>query len=129
MVENEINEELHLREIETNLINNVVPKPQEFGEPSRTKSHFMRPRYVPAGHITNFSFGFISRKTATFEEIGLTPISQIGYILNIAGARNRKEIFEHLKRGMNSVLNLNTMWIETNFVNYIKHSFSDTIAN
>jgi len=48
----------------------------------------MRPRYVPAGSKTNFSFGFIPRKITTFEKIGLTPISQIGYVLNINGARN-----------------------------------------
>ena len=39
-VENEINEieeEIDLYETETNLVNNVVPKPEEFGEPS---THF-----------------------------------------------------------------------------------------
>ena len=55
-------------EIETNLVNNVIS----------------------AGRTTNFSFGFTPRKTTSYEEIGLTPISQIGYILNIDGARNRK---------------------------------------
>ena len=44
---NEIGEELDLGEIETNLVNNV-PKPEEFGEPSRQNTHFLRPRYVPA---------------------------------------------------------------------------------
>ena len=47
-------------------------------------------------------------KTTTYEEIDLPSISQTGYILNIDGARNREEIFEHWKREMNSVLNLNT---------------------
>ena len=30
---------------------------------------------------------------------------------------------------MSSVLNLNPTWNARNFLNYIKHSFSDTIAN
>ena len=110
--------------IETNLVNNVVPKPEEWGESSRRNSQFLRLRYVSAGRTTNFSFGFTPRKTTSYEEIGLTQISQIGYILNIDGARNRKEIFEHWKRGMNSVLNLNTTWIAANFLNYIEHSLS-----
>ena len=91
---NKIGEEIDLYEPETNLVNNVIPKPEKFGEPSRRSTHFLRPRYVPAG-TSNFSFGFIPRKTITYEEIGLTPISQTGYILNIDEARNREEIFEY----------------------------------
>jgi len=72
---NEIEEELDLGDIETNLVNNIIPKPEEFDEPSRGNTHFIWPRYVPAGRTTNFSFEFIPRKTATFEEIRLTPIS------------------------------------------------------
>ena len=37
---NEIGEEYDLVEIETNLVNNIVPKPEEFGEPSRRNVHF-----------------------------------------------------------------------------------------
>ena len=116
-------------EIETNLVNNVVPKPEEWGESSRWNSQFLRPRYISVGRTTNFFFGFTPRKTTSYEEIGLTPISQTGYILNINGARNREEIFEHWKRGMNSVLNLNTTWTAANFLNYIDHSFSGTVVN
>ena len=50
VVENEINEireELDLSEIEINLVNNVVPKAEEFGKSSRRNTHFIRPRYVP----------------------------------------------------------------------------------
>jgi len=85
--------------------------------------------YVPVGRTINFFFGFIPRKTTTFEEIDLTPISQIGYILNVDGARNREEIFKHWKSGMNSILNLNTTWTVANFLNYVELSFSGTIAN
>ena len=85
----EIGAELELNEIETNLVNNVVSKPEQFGEPSRRNTHFIRPRYIPAIQTTNFSFGFILRKTTTFEEVGLAPISQTGYILNIDRAHNR----------------------------------------
>ena len=92
---NEIGEEIDLYETETNIVKNVVPKPKEFGEPSRRNTHFLRPRYVPTGRTNNFSFGFIPRKTTTYEEISLTPISQTRYILNIDGRRNREEIFEH----------------------------------
>ena len=95
---NEMGEEIYLYGPQANLVNNVIPKPEEFGEPSRRNTHFLRPRYVPAGRTSNFSFGFIPRKTITYEEIGLTPISQTSYILNIDGARNREEIFEHWKR-------------------------------
>ena len=88
-------------EVDINLVKNVVPKPDEWGESSRGNTRFLRPRYVPTGRTTNFSFGFVPRKTTAYEEISLTPISQTGYILNIDGARNREEIFEHWKRGMN----------------------------
>ena len=30
---------------------------------------------------------------------------------------------------MNSILNLNTIWTTANFLNYIEHSFSSTLAN
>ena len=78
---------------------------------------------------TIFPSGFVPRKTTNYEEIALTPISQTSYILNIDGARNREEIFEHWKIGANSVLSLNTTWTAVNFLNYIEHSFSDTVAN
>ena len=62
---NEIREELNLGEIETNLINNIIPKPEEFGKSSRRDTHFIRLRYVPArriryvptGRTINFFFG------------------------------------------------------------------------
>jgi len=73
---NEIGEEIDLCEIETNLVNNIVPKPEEFNEPSRKNTRFLRPRYVPPERTSNFSFGFIPRKTTTFKDIDLTPISQ-----------------------------------------------------
>ena len=100
---NEIEEEIDMYETKTNLVNNVVPKPEEFGEPSRRNIHFMRPRYIPIGRTINFSFGFIPRKTTNYEEIDLAPISQTGYILNIDETHDREEIFEHWKRRMNSI--------------------------
>ena len=99
----EIGEEINEDEIQPNLVNNVISKPKEFSEPSRGNTYFMRPRHVLAGRIANFSFSFIQRKTMTFEEINVTPISQTRYILNINGACNKEEIFEHQKRGMNSI--------------------------
>ena len=54
----------------------------------------MRPRYVPIGCTTNFSFGFISRKTASFKVISLAPI-KTGYIVNVDGVQNTEEIFDH----------------------------------
>ena len=124
-----IGEELELGKTETNLVNNVVPKPEEFCEPSRRNTNFLRSRCIPVGRTSNFSFAFIPRKLTTYEEIGLISISQTGYILNIDGARNREEIFEHSKRGMNCILNLNTRWTATNFLNYIKHIFSGTVTD
>jgi len=38
---NEIEEELEFGEIETNLVNNVVPKLKEFGETSGRNTHFL----------------------------------------------------------------------------------------
>jgi len=72
---NEIGEELNISETETNLVNNIVPKLEEFDELSRRNIHFMRPRYIPVERTTNFFFDFILRKTTTFEEIDLTLIS------------------------------------------------------
>ena len=43
-VEEEINEneeELNLGEIQTNLVKNVIPKLEGFGEPSRRNTHFI----------------------------------------------------------------------------------------
>jgi len=111
------------------LVNNVVPKPEEWGESSTQNSQFLRPRYVSAGRTTNFSFGLTPRKATSYEKMGLTLISQTCYILNIDEAQNREEIFEHWKRGMNSILNLNTIWTDANFSNYIEHSFSGTVAD
>ena len=105
---NEIGEEIHLYETKTNLAKNVIPKPEEFDEPSRRNTHFLKPRYIPTRRTNNFSFEFIARKTTTYEKIDLAPISQTRYILNIDGTHNREEIFEHWKRGMNSILNLTT---------------------
>jgi len=72
---NEIGEELNIDEIESNLVNNVVLKSEEWDKSSRRNMHFMRPRYVSAGRTTNFSFGFIPRKVTSYEEIIFTPIS------------------------------------------------------
>ena len=72
---NNVREELNLGEIESNLVNNVVPKPKEFGESSRKNTLFMRLRYIPLERVTNFSFRYIPKKTTSFEEISLTPIS------------------------------------------------------
>jgi len=92
-------------------------------------NRFLRPRYVAAGRTSNFSFGFIPKKTTSYEEMSLTLISQTGYISNINGLRNKEEIFKHWKRVMHSVLNLNTIWATENFLNNIKHSFSGTTVN
>ena len=34
---NEIREKLNIDEIESNLVNNIIPKPKEFGESSRRR--------------------------------------------------------------------------------------------
>ena len=112
---NEIAEEFDLSEKNINLVNNIIPKPEEFSESSKRNTHFMRLGYIPARRTTNFSFGFVPRKSTTFEKIGLALISQTGYILNIDGARNREEIFKHWKRDMNNVFNLNATWTMTIF--------------
>ena len=41
---NKIGEELDLGDIEANLVNHVVPRPEEFGRPSRRNTYFKRLR-------------------------------------------------------------------------------------
>jgi len=74
---NEIGEKIDLYETETNLVKNVVPKPEECGEPSRRNTHFLRPGYVPAGRTNNFFFGFIPGKTTTYEELALPQLAEL----------------------------------------------------
>jgi len=64
---NEVGEELNIDEIESNLVNNVVPKPEELGESSRRNTQFLRPKYVSVGRTTNFSFVFTPMKTKSYE--------------------------------------------------------------
>ena len=71
---NEIGEELNIDETETNLVNNVIPKPKSWGESSRRSMQFVRPKYVPVIQRTNFFFGFIPRKTTFYEEITLPQL-------------------------------------------------------
>ena len=73
---NEIGEEFNIDEIESNLGNNLAPKHEKFGQPSRRNTYFMRSEYVTAGRITNFSFVFIPTKTTTFEEIRLAQLTK-----------------------------------------------------
>jgi len=83
-VEDEINEireeidveELEVGEIEINLVNNVVPKAEEFGEPSRRNTHFISPRDVPVGRTTNFSIGFIPWKSTTLKKLALPKLAK-----------------------------------------------------
>jgi len=72
---NEVGEEINLYETETDLANNVLPKPEKISEPSRRNTHFLRLMYVPSRRTINFFFGFIPRKTMIYKEIGLNPIS------------------------------------------------------
>ena len=68
---NDVGEKLNIDEI--NLVNNIVPKPKEWGESSRWNTQFLRARYVSAGRTSNFFFGFTPRKTTFYENISLTP--------------------------------------------------------
>ena len=73
---NEIRREFNINEFDSNLVNNIISKHEEFDESSKRNVHFIRPRYVVAEITTEFSFAFIPRETTSFEEISLTPISQ-----------------------------------------------------
>ena len=101
MDENEINEigkELNVNKSDVNLVNNVIPKHRKFDESFRRNTHFIRPKYVQSRRITNFSIGFIPKKTTSFEDISHTPpqINQTCYALNIDCVRYREEIiFEY----------------------------------
>jgi len=72
---NEIGEELNIDKIKSNLVNNVVPKLEEFGKSSRRNSNLMRPRYVLRRCTTNFSFGFIPRKTTSYKKLALSQLA------------------------------------------------------
>jgi len=72
---NEIGEEID--ETETNLVNNVVPKPEEFGEPSRKNTHFLRPRYVPAGRTSNFFWGLSQGKLQPMKKLALPQLVKL----------------------------------------------------
>jgi len=48
---NEVGEELNIDETESNLVNNVVPKPEEWGESSKRNTQFLRLSYVQVGRI------------------------------------------------------------------------------
>ena len=74
---NEVGEGLNIDEIESNLVNNIVPKPEEWGESSRRNTQFSRPRYVLIGRISNFSSGFTPRKTTSCEDISLTQSAKL----------------------------------------------------
>ena len=65
---NGIGEEVISNEIESNLINNVIFKPEEFTGFSRSNTHFMRCRDLLTEHTTSFSIGFIPRKAPSFEK-------------------------------------------------------------
>ena len=72
MAESEINkigEVLNIDELESNLIDNVTLKPNEFGESCRRNTHFMRPKYIAAGRTINFYVGFILKRTTFVKEI------------------------------------------------------------
>ena len=63
---NKIGEEIDLYETEINLVNNIVPKHEEFGESSRRNTHFLRPRYVLVGCTTNFFLWICPKKNHNF---------------------------------------------------------------
>jgi len=71
---NEIGEELN--EMESNLVNNVVSKPEELSGSSRRNTYFMRLTYIPTGRTTNMSFRFIPRKTTSFEKLALSQLAK-----------------------------------------------------
>jgi len=85
---------LDINEFDSKLVNNAIPKPEGFRELSKGNSHFMQScRLIcPSRKMTNFSFGFILRKT-TSEEINFIPISQANYILSINGVCNKEKKF------------------------------------
>ena len=74
---NEMGEEIDLYELETNLVNNVIPKPEEFGDPSIRNTHFLRPRYVPAGRTSNFSSGLSQGKLQLMKKLALPQLVKL----------------------------------------------------
>ena len=83
---NEIGEELSFNGFESDMLNNVIRKPEEFGKSSRRNTKFIGPMYMCSSRtIKQLSLWVHPKKTMSFEETTLTPISQTSYILNICG--------------------------------------------
>jgi len=74
---NEIGEEIDLYETETNLVKNVVLKPEEFGEPSRRNTHFLRLRYVPTGRTNNFPSDLSQEKPQPVKRLALPQLGKL----------------------------------------------------
>ena len=119
---NEIEDELNIDEIEANLFDNFIPKYNEFGESSRIDTYFMRPIYGPRC-TTNFSFGIIPSKPHSLKILLLPQLAK--QVKSSASMKfiNREKIYQHWKKGINSVLSLTTTQIARNFLNYIEHSY------
>lgn len=124
---NEVGEKIEDEPLEINLVNNMIPKPERFGVSSGTNHNYMKTKTI-SSRTNSFGFKFIQTPNVR-EEVTLQPISQTSFILNLDGMKNREEIFECWKRGMSSVLNLNATWTTANFLNYLEHSFSGTLAD
>ena len=73
---NEIGEELDLGEIETNLVNNVVLKHEEFGEPSKRNTYFLRPRYISAGRTNNFPSDLPEGKPRRLKKLAVPQLAK-----------------------------------------------------
>ena len=63
----EIGEKLIIDEFESNLVNNVIRKPYQFGESSRSTTYFIGPEYAITGEQPTFFFWFIPKKRTFFE--------------------------------------------------------------
>ncbi|XP_021746677.1 uncharacterized protein LOC110712520 [Chenopodium quinoa] len=113
MDNNDVGEEIINENIN---VDNVIQIPRYQGEGSCT-----RPRYIP-GKTTRFSVKVMPNHIPKQEEVTLEPISQTGYKLKLDGVRDRQDVLDQWKKGMSSVLNLNTEWTSENFLNYIEHS-------
>ena len=107
---NEVGKELNMDEIDSNLVNNVIPKHEEFGESSIR----MRPGYIPMWCATTFPLGSSQGKPHALKKLALPQTTK--HASNSNGAHDRAEIFEHWKRHMNSSLNLNIVWFVRNFI-------------
>lgn len=118
---NEIEEEITLEILEeTNEANRSNYKKYE-----ERSCNYQRPCVKPKEFLdktAKFGVRIIPNHRPNKKKLTLELISETMYKLNLDGIRNREEVLDFSEKSMMSILNLNTDWRASKFLNYIEHS-------